>query len=72
MQGLILKDITAVLVNWNEKTVAQPFHAVAVSVDLGIIANTDSVRWISVIRLPDFMIKTHFDWAVVRPHARKI
>ena len=31
----------------------------------------DSFQWISVIRLPDFVTKEHFDWAVKTASAKK-
>ena len=34
-------------------------------------ANKDSFRWISVIRLPDFVTKEDFDWAVREATAKK-
>ncbi len=34
-------------------------------------ANKDSFRWISVIRLPDFVTKEHFDWAVKEAAEKK-
>ena len=34
-------------------------------------ANKDSFKWISVIRLPDFVTKEDFDWAVREAAAKK-
>ena len=34
-------------------------------------SNKDSFRWISVIRLPDFVSKDYFDWAVREAAAKK-
>ena len=34
-------------------------------------ANKDSFQWISVIRLPDFVTKEDFNWAVREAAAKK-